>query len=125
MNENKISNQVINCAIEIHRHLGPGLLESTYEALLEFDLSSKGLIVERQVVMAIKYKSIVLEKSYIADMIINKSVILEIKSIERNKQVHRKQLLTYLKTSNIQLGLLLNFGLELMKDGIHRVVNNL
>lgn len=125
MNENEISSIVIGVAIELHKSLGPGLLESAYENALAYDLREKGLDVKQQVPMPFVYKEVKLDVGYRIDLLINKKVLIEIKSVEDLATVHYSQVLTYLKLSNLKLGLLINFNTKLLKDGIHRVVNNL
>lgn len=123
MNENEIGDVVIECAIDIHRNLGPGLLESVYEQILARALEKRGLHVERQVSIPVKYDGETFEQGFRADLIIEGMVILEIKSVEKLSPVAQKQLLTYLKLTNMKLGYVLNFGAELMKHGIHRTIN--
>jgi len=125
MTENDIATRVIGVSIELHKKLGPGLLESAYEYALVFDLREVGLKVERQVPMPFIYKEVKLETGYKLDLLVENLVILEIKSVEALAPVHYAQLLTYLKLSNLKLGLLINFNTKLLKEGIHRVVNNL
>lgn len=125
MNENEIASVVINEAIAIHQAIGPGLLESVYEIILDHELKIKGFNSKRQVLVPFKYKNILWDKSFVADIIVNDLVILEIKSQKTFQELHRMQLLTYLRISNKKLGLVLNFGMELMRDGISRVVNGL
>jgi GxxExxY protein len=125
LTENELSNKIIGMAIELHKTLGPGLLESTYENALSYDLKEIGIEVEQQVPMPFVYKEIKLDVGYRLDLLVEKKVIVEIKSVEILAPVHYAQLLTYLKLSNLKLGLLINFNTKLLKDGIHRVVNNL
>ncbi len=125
MTENEISNKVIGVAIELHKKLGPGLLESVYENALAYDLKETGLNVSQQVPMPFVYKEIKLDVGYRLDLLVENKVIIEIKSIEALAPVHYAQLLTYLKLSDLKLGLLINFNTKLLKDDIHRVVNNL
>ncbi len=125
MNENEIGRIVVDVAIAVHRELGPGLLESVYEAVLADELTGRGLTVERQVVVPIFYKGKPIEGGYRADLILNDLVVLELKSIEGLRDVHKKQLLTYLKLSGKRLGFLLNFGEAVMKKGLVRIVNGL
>lgn len=123
--ENRIAREVVDAAIQVHRTLGPGLLESVYEAALTIELSQRGLEVVRQFRITVNYRGVELGEGYRADMLISGKVLLELKSVERVLPVHKKQLLTYLRLSNCRLGLLLNFGEVLMKDGITRIVNGL
>lgn len=125
MSENEISKIVVITAIELHKSLGPGLLESVYENSLAFDLRTEGLSVEQQVPMPLVHKNNKFEVGYRLDLLINKKVIIELKSVETLLPVHYAQLLTYLKLSELKLGLLINFNQKLLKDGIHRIVNNL
>ena len=125
MTENEIGTIVIAASIEVHRELGPGLLESVYEAALAHELEVRGMIVRRQVPVPIRYKCIFLEEGFRADLIINDLVILELKSVEQLSKAHRKQIQTYLRLTHTKLGYLLNFGVALMKEGIVRAVNGL
>ncbi len=125
MTENEIAKITVDCVFKIHITLGPGLLESVYEKVLAHEVSSRGLKIERQVPMKILYNDITFEEGYRADLIIEDKVIVELKSVEILSPVHYKQLLTYLRLSNKHLGLLVNFNEALIKNGIHRVVNNL
>ncbi|MHC1707956.1 MAG: GxxExxY protein [Bacteroidales bacterium] len=122
MDANKISNLIIGCAISLHRALGPGLLESAYEECLEYELNSIGLIVQRQVPVPIVYKEIKLEMGYRLDMVINNLVVIELKSVDSIMPIHEAQILTYLKFSSKSLGLLINFNVVLLKDGIRRYI---
>jgi len=121
--ENEIGTIVVQEAIHIHRGLGPGLLESVYETVLERRLAKQGLVVQRQVPVQVRVEEDVFEEGFRADLIVNKKVLLELKSIEAINNVHRKQLLTYLRLTEIKLGYLLNFGEEVMKNGITRTIN--
>ena len=125
MDENEIGRLVVDTAISLHRELGPGLLETVYEVVLVRELERRGLRAERQVPVAIEYNGIRFDEGFRADIIVEGKVILELKSVERVSNTHKKQLLTYLKLSGTRLGYLLNFGEGLMKDGITRIVNNL
>ena len=125
MTENEIATAILDAAFKIHRALGPGLLESVYEATLCFELRKQGLRVVQQVGLPVHYEGIKLDIGFRVDLIVADKVIIEIKSVEALAAVHRKQLLTYLRLMNLRLGLLLNFNVELMKDGIQRVVNGL
>ncbi len=115
----------MDAAVNVHKELGPGLLEKVYEVVLAYELRKRGLNVECQIPVAIEYKRIKFEQGFCADMIVEEKVILELKSIESVNNAHKKQLLTYLKLSGKKLGFLLNFGEALMKDGITRTANNL
>jgi GxxExxY protein len=125
MTENEISRIVVDAAYGIHRHFGPGLLETVYEVSLAHELRKRGLQVERQKVIAVKYDSITFDEGFRADVIVDDKVVLELKSVEAVHRVHKKQLLTYLRLMDKRLGLLINFNQELIKDGISRVVNGL
>jgi GxxExxY protein len=123
MNENDIAKVIVDCAYQLHIKTGPGMFESVYECILEKYLTDRGLNVERQVSMPAKFEGIKLDRVYIADMLINKSVIIELKSKSQLNDTDKKQLLTYLKLSGHKLGLLINFGSPLIKDGIKRIIN--
>ena len=125
MTENEISKLVVDAAIQMHRTLGPGLLESVYEMVLEHELTKRGLRVERQVKIPIEYDGLQFDEGFRADMIVDGKVVLELKSVETLISSHRKQIQTYLRLTGLKLGLLLNFGAALMKDGIVRAVNGL
>lgn len=125
MDENEIGTLVLSAAIEVHRELGPGLLESVYEVVLARELSSRGLIVERQVPVPIVYRDLHFQEGFRADLVVNGKVLLELKSVERVTPAHKKQVQTYLRLAGIKLGYLLNFGEALLKDGITRCVNHL
>lgn len=125
MRENEIATQVVDAAYRLHVQLGPGLFESVYEVVLAHELKKRGLHVERQAPIPIQYDSIMFDEGFRADMIVEDKVILELKSVEEVSRVHKKQLLTYLRVADKRLGLLINFGAELIKDGISRVVNGL
>jgi len=123
--ENEISQIIIGSAIKVHTALGPGLLESAYEECLYYELVKEGLKVEKQKALPLIYEEIKLEVGYRLDLIVEDKVILEIKACEGLNDVHLAQVLTYLKLSNVKLGLLINFNVTRVKDGIKRVVNNL
>jgi len=125
MSENEIARIIVDVAFKIHTTLGPGLLESVYESAFSYELTKRGLKVLRQVGIPIVYESIRLEEGFRADLIVEDKVIVEIKSVEQIAAVHKKQLLTYLRLADKRLGLLINFGETLIKDGISRVVNRL
>jgi GxxExxY protein len=122
---NTLSRQIIGAAIEVHRVLGPGLLESAYEECLAWELDGLGMAVERQVRLPIRYKDLVIDDAYRADLVIERELILEIKCVDELEPVHTAQLLTYLKMSGSRLGLILNFKAEVMRLGVKRVVNGL
>jgi GxxExxY protein len=125
MNENELSGRIIGIAINLHRNIGPGLLESAYENALLYDLQEAGLEVKNQVAIPFNYKEVRLEVGYRIDLLVNDKVLIEVKSIEALAPVHYAQVLTYLKLSGIKLGLLINFNAKILKDSIHRVVNKL
>lgn len=125
MNENDIAKIVVNAAIKIHSRLGPGLLESVYEIILARELENRGLRVKRQVTVPITHEGLRIDEGFRADIIVEDKVILELKSVEQLAKVHAKQLFTYLKLADKRLGLLLNFGAGLMKDGIQRIANGM
>jgi GxxExxY protein len=125
MNENQIGTTLLEAAIQIHRELGPGLLETVYEAVLARELSQRGFAVERQVPVPIIYKGIQFEEGFRADIIVNHKVLLELKSVERVVPAHKKQVQTYLRLTRLKLGYLLNFGEGVLKSGITRCVNGL
>jgi GxxExxY protein len=125
MHENEIGTIILATAIYIHKDLGPGLLESVYEAILARLLSEKGLHVQRQVSIPIEFNGENFDEGFRADLFVEGKIIIELKSVEKITTAHKKQLLTYLKLTNTKLGYILNFGAELMKDGIDRIVNGL
>ena len=125
MSENDISYKIIGAAIELHKTVGPGLLESAYENALAFDLREMGFDVRQQVPMPFIYKEVKQDIGYRIDLLVNNSVIVEVKSIELLAPVHYAQTLTYLKLSGLKLVLLINFNCKVLKEGIHRIVNNL
>jgi len=125
MRENEIGNIVLERAIEIHRELGPGLLETVYEIVLARELEGHGLRVDRQVPIPITYKGIRFDEGFRADIVVERKVILEFKSVANTTPAHRQQVQTYLRLANCKHGYLLNFGEELMKTGITRCVNGM
>jgi GxxExxY protein len=126
MTENEIARVVVDAAAYcIHQHFGPGLLETVYEVSLAHELKKRGLLVERQKAIAVRYDSVTFDEGFRADLVIDDKVVLELKAVEALHRVHKKQLLTYLRLMNKRLGLLINFNEELIKDGISRVVNGL
>lgn len=125
MDENQISNLIIGCAIEVHKVLGPGLLESAYEICLAYELQQQGLHVSQQVPMPVVYKEIKLDHGYRMDLLVSNRVVVEVKSVEFISSIHEAQLLTYLKLGNHRLGLILNFNTFALKNGIKRMVNHL
>lgn len=123
MTENELSYKIIGVAMELHKTLRPGLLESSYESALAFDLRSAGLEVKQQHPMPFFYKEIKMDVGYRIDLLVDNKIIIEVKSLENLAPVHYSQLLTYPKLSNLKLGLLINFNTKLLKDGLHRIVN--
>lgn len=122
---NEITSKIIGAAIEVHRHLGPGLLESAYETCLAYELTEAGLQVEQQKPLPIVYKQIHLNHGYRIDLLVNNLVVVELKAVEQLTAVHEAQILSYLKFSGCQLGLLLNFNVTMLKDGgIRRFINS-
>jgi GxxExxY protein len=125
MTENEIAKIVVDVAYKIHKNLGPGLLESVYEIILVHELKKLGLHVERQKPISIVYEGIKFEEGFRADVVVEDKVIIELKSVEQVSKAHKKKLLTYLRLADKRLGLLINFGTALMKEGLFRVVNGL
>ena len=125
MTENQIAEHIVDAAYKVHTKLGPGLLENAYEGALEYELRKRGLEVRRQVAVPIRYEEVVLDEGYRADLIVEGKVIVELKSVEQLAPVHFKQVLTCIRLDDKRLGLLINFGEVLIKDGIRRAVNNL
>ncbi|HHT9121901.1 MAG TPA: GxxExxY protein [Candidatus Wunengus sp. YC63] len=122
---NQVTEKIIGAAIEIHKTLGPGLLESAYEECLCYELSRAGLHFQRQVDLPVLYKEVRLDCGYRLDLIVEDAVIVELKTVECLLPIHEAQLLTYLKMKNLRVGLLINFNVPVLKDGIKRMVNNL
>ena len=125
MHENDISKIIVDVCYKIHTTLGPGLFESVYEEILEHELINRGLKIKRQQAIPVVWDGIKFDHGFRADLIVENKVIIEIKSVEAIAPVHQKQLLTYLKLTDLKLGLLINFNEALIKHGIHRIVNNL
>ena len=123
MLENELSNKIIGCAIEVHKQLGPGLLESAYQECLFFELKLVGLNVKKELPLPIVYKDVKLDHGYRIDLLVEDKVVVEIKTVEALNDVHTAQILTYLKLGNYKLGLLLNFYVSILKNGIKRVIN--
>jgi len=123
MIENELSKKIIGCAIEVHKQLGPGLLESAYQECLSYELQNIGLKVKKEIPMPIVYKDVKLDHGYRIDLLVEDKVVIEIKSVEALNDVHTAQVLTYLKLGNYKLGLLLNFYVAILKNGIKRVIN--
>lgn len=122
---NQVTEKIIGAAIEIHKTLGPGLLESAYEECLCYELSRAGLHFQRQVDLPVLYKEVRLDCGYRLDLIVEDAVIVELKTVECLLPIHEAQLLTYLKMKNLRVGILINFNVPVLKDGIKRMVNNL
>ena len=123
MDINQLTGQIIGAAIEVHKTLGPGLLESAYEECLCRELSLRGFSYERQKEVPVKYKGVSLDCGYRLDIVVSESVVLELKACDRLERIHQAQLLTYLKLTGIKYGLLINFNVSVLKDGIKRMVN--
>lgn len=123
MTENQIANRVIGCALEVHKALGPGLLESAYQECLCYKLRKEGLIVEKQKPMPLIFQEVKLEIGYRIDILVENKVVIEIKSVEAFNDVHLAQTLTYMRLGNFKLGLLINFNVNLLKNGIKRIIN--
>jgi GxxExxY protein len=120
---NQITEGIIGAAIEVHKNLGPGLLESAYQTALAYELGERGYDIDVEKALPLVYKNIKLDAGYRLDILVNKKVIVEIKSIEDIAPIHKAQLLSYLKLSGCKVGLLINFNVKLLKNGIHRIVN--
>ena len=125
MTENEIGTIIVNAAIAVHRQLGPGLLESVYEIVLAYELQQRGLGVNRQMPIPIRYQDMTFDEAFRADLLVAEKVTVELKSVEQVSEAHKKQVQTYLRLTGCKLGFLLNFGEALMKRGITRVVNGL
>lgn len=125
MNINDISAMIVDAAFKVHSTLGPGLLESVYEVVLEKELLKRGLHVRRQVPVPIRYEDLTFDEGFRADLIVEECVLVELKSVEQIHPVHTKQVLTYCRLLDYRLGLLINFGAPLLKDGIKRIANGL
>jgi GxxExxY protein len=125
MTENEAAHEIVDAAFKVHTRLGPGLLESVYREVLKYELEKRGLHVAREVPIPVVYEAVQLDIGFQADLIVEDLVIVELKSVEQLHPVHKKQLLTYLRLADKRLGLLINFNVPLIKDGISRVVNRL
>jgi GxxExxY protein len=121
--ENQITGEIVDAAMMVHRELGPGLLESVYERILGYELTQRHLDVVHQVPVSVQYKGIVFEEGFRADLVVERSIVVELKSIDAIKPLHKKQLLTYLRLMKLPVGLLINFNVNLLKDGVTRVSN--
>ncbi len=121
---NRITESIIGAAIEVHRALGPGLLESAYETCLAFELVERGLKVEQQKALPVVYREVKLDCGYRLDLLVEEAVIVEVKAVDRLAPIHKAQLLSYLRLSGYKVGLLINFNVKVLKDGVRRVVND-
>ena len=125
MTANSIAHEVVDAAYRVHVELGPGLLESVYEVVLARALELRGFRVERQKAIRFEYEGMIFEEGFRTDLLVEGCVVVELKSVEKLAPVHSKQVLTYLRLMNLQVGLLINFGATTLKEGLHRIVNNL
>ena len=125
MDENALANELIGAAIEVHKHLGPGLMESAFQTCLSRELTLRGLSFESEVPVAVDYKDVAVEDAYRVDLLVGDKLIVELKTVASLSEIHKAQLLTYLRLTHRKLGLLINFNEQLLKHGIQRVVNNL
>ena len=122
---NELTGTIIGAAIRVHRELGPGLLESTYEACLSYELGEAGLVVERQVTLPVRYRGVNLDCGYRIDLLVEKAVIVELKALDRIEPIHEAQLLSYLKLSGCNVGLLINFNVKILRNGIRRMIHGI
>ena len=122
MEFDRLSNRVIGCAIEVHRHLGPGLLESAYEQCLSYELQQSGIPFQTQIALPIEYKQVKLDSAYRIDMLVDNQLIVELKTVETLLKVHNAQLLSYMKLAKIHVGILINFNVDILRKGIKRLV---
>ncbi|MBX3483628.1 GxxExxY protein [Phenylobacterium sp.] len=125
MDENLIGERILGCALRVHRALGPGLLEGAYEACLAYELTKSGLAFQRQMPMPVTYDGVQIELGYRLDLLVENLVVVEVKAVEKLTDVHRAQILSYLKLGRYRLGYLLNFNVKMFKDGIARIANGL
>ncbi len=125
MDENDVSGHIIGAAVEVHKHLGPGLLEAIYRDCLTHELKLRGIKVEKEVALPVKYKNIEFPAGYRADLLVEESVMAELKAVDALSTIHTAQLLSYLRMSGLRLGLLINFNVSRLTDGVKRVVNKL
>jgi len=123
MEVNSITEKIIGCAIKVHRALGPGLLEKTYEVCLAHEIVKEGLVVRRQVELPVIYDGLRLDAGYRIDLLVEERVIVELKTVEQFHPIHEAQLISYLKLSNLKVGLLINFNVKMLKSGIKRLMN--
>lgn len=124
MKDHNLTEVIIGAAIDVHRSLGPGLLESAYQECMLFELKSKGLLVKKQIALPIIYKSVQLDHGYRIDLLVENTVVIELKTVEAFTDVHEAQILTYMKLGNYPLGLLINFHTKLLKNGLRRFINS-
>lgn len=124
MELNQLSHKIIGAAIEVHRTLGPGLLESAYNECLAYELTNSGLFIEREKTLPLNYKGIILNQGYRIDIVVERRIVLELKTVEELTDVHHAQLITYLKLGNYPLGLLINFHSKILKDGLKRIIHS-
>lgn len=122
---NELTETIIGAAIRVHRELGPGLLESTYEACLSYELAQAGLVVERQTALPVRYRGVNLDCGYRIDLLVDKLVIVELKAVDRLEPIHEAQLLSYLKLSGCNVGLLINFNVKMLRNGIRRMIHGI
>jgi GxxExxY protein len=125
LEENRIAREVVDVAVKLHKHFGPGVYETVYEPVLIYELKKRSFTTRNQIPVPLVYEGIAFDVAFKMDVVVNELVILELKSVEKLEPVHFKQLLTYLRLTGLRLGLLINFGEAILKNGIHRVVNNL
>jgi GxxExxY protein len=123
MTHNELSGSILEVAIDIHRRLGPGLLESVYQTIFAYELTKRGLLVQKEEPIALVWDDLRFDIGFRADLIVNGLILIELKSVEQLAGVHKKQVLTYLKVTGLKLGLLINFGEETLKDGVKRIIN--
>ena len=123
LNGNELTGEIIGAALEVHRHLGPGLLESAYEECMVFELKNRGILVDRQQELPVLYKGVQLNVGYRIDLLVNGQVVVELKSVQCLEKIHEAQLLTYLKMAKKKFGLLINFNVPILKQGIRRLLN--
>lgn len=122
---NELTETIIGAAIRVHRELGPGLLESTYEACLSYELTEAGLVLERQVTLPVRYRGVNLDCGYRIDLLVEKVIIVELKAVDRLEPIHEAQLLSYLKLSGCNVGLLINFNVKMLRNGIRRMIHGI
>jgi GxxExxY protein len=125
MDENAVGERILGCALKVHRALGPGLLENAYEACLAYELEAAGLCCQRQLAMPVQYESVRVDLGYRLDLLVEEFVVVEIKAVERLTDIHRAQVISYLRLGGYRLGYVLNFNVSVLKDGIWRVANRL